>query len=283
MRKHWIAATCPAVALLAPLALAQEVGSNAYIDMYFGDWHGAVAHTTHGTLEERPILTKGDPLKPNTKGAVLRFCEGFSYATLAPRTSTETTRLTGKQEIYYFLSGHGTAVANSQTAQLGPNIAILMPAELAFTINNTGDQPLTMYLITEPIPAGFRPNSAMLVQDENTIPISSTEGFWAHIVKPLFSTEDGLGTLQSILTVTLDPMTIGQPHKTNHNDIEEVWASIQGTSLALVGPFLRRQTPGMAYLHPPDNLAPHTNINYSEDDQATFLYFARYHPHEPRK
>jgi hypothetical protein len=105
---------------------------------------------------------------------------------------------------------------------------------------------------------------------------------WSHIVKSLFVTDDGLGTLQSVLTVTLDPLTMGKPHAVDH-DIEEVWASLDGTSLALVGPFLRRQGPGVAYLHPPDNLAPHCNINYSEDNQAKFLYFALYHPHEPRK
>jgi hypothetical protein len=82
--------------------------------------------------------------------------------------------------------------------------------------------------------------------------------------------------------VVLDPLTIGQPHEGYH-DVEEVWTAMEGTSLALVGPFLRRQGPGVAYLHPPDNLAPHTNVNYSPDEQVKFLYFAWYNPHEPRK
>jgi len=77
-------------------------------------------------------------------------------------------------------------------------------------------------------------------------------------------------------------LTLGKPHLANHNDIEEVWTGLEGMSLALVGSFLRRQGPGVAYLHPPDNLSPHTNINYAEEGQVKFLYFARYHPHEPR-
>jgi mannose-6-phosphate isomerase-like protein (cupin superfamily) len=271
-----------AMAVLAPLALAQEVGSNAYIDMYFGDWHGSAPRITHGALEQRDILTAGDALKPTTKGAVLRYAADYSYATLAPRASTAPTRLHGKQEIFYFQSGRGTARAGSDAAEVYQNVAMLMPAELEFTIQNTGAQPLTMYLIEEPIPANFRPNSKMLVRDENTLPIVSTDGLWSHVVKKLFVTDDGLGTLQDVLTVVLDPLTIGKPHVTNHNDIEEVWAAIQGTSVAMVGPFLRRQYPGMAYLHPPDNLAPHTNVNYSEDEQVKFLYFARYHPHDAR-
>lgn len=269
-------------AALSHLALAQEVGSNAYVDMYFGDWHTAAPRMTHGSLEQRDILTRGNPLKPAKKGAVLQFMNSYSYATLAPRGSTTPTRLDGKQEIYYFASGHGTATAGGENVDLHQNVAVLMPANLEFTIKNTGDQPLTMYLIDEPTPAGFRPNAKMLVRDENTLPIGSTDGLWSHIVKTLFVTADGLGTLESILTVTLDSLTLGKPHIVNHNDIEEIWSSLDGTSLAMVGPFLRRQTPGMAYLHPPDNLAPHTNINYSEQGQVKFLYVARYHPHNPR-
>jgi len=277
-----IAPTLLLSALLSPLALAQEVGSNGYIDMYFGDWRASAPRVTHGSLEERDILTRGDALKPAKKGAVLRFINSYSYATLAARASTASTRLDGKQEIFYFLSGRGVATAGGDTAELHQNLAVLMPANLDFTIKNTGDQPLTMYLINEPTPAGFRPNPRMLVRDENILPITSTDGLWSHIVKTLFVTTDGLGTLQSVLAVALDSLTLGKPHLANHNDIEEVWTGLEGTSLALVGSFLRRQGPGVAYLHPPDNLSPHTNINYAEEGQVKFLYFARYHPHEPR-
>ena len=66
-----------------------------------------------------------------------------------------------------------------------------------------------MYVINEPTPPGFRPNANMLVRDENKTPISGI-GFWAHITKPLFVTGDGLATLESVLTVTYDPLTIGK-------------------------------------------------------------------------
>jgi mannose-6-phosphate isomerase-like protein (cupin superfamily) len=48
--------------------------------------------------------------------------------------------------------------AGGQTADLYRNIAVLMPANLEFTIKSTGDQPLAMYVINEPTPPGFRPN-----------------------------------------------------------------------------------------------------------------------------
>ena len=268
-------------ALLAPVAMAQITGDK--IDLYFGDWHNATPRTVRGSLEERDIFTRGDAANPSHKGAVLRYMNSYTYDTLAPEASTKATKLDGQQEIYFVESGKGTVTAGGETADLYRNIAVLMPANLEFTLKSTGDQPLAMYVINEPTPSGFRPNTAMLVRDENKIPVSSTTSLWCHIVKPLFDTADGLGTLQSVLTVTLDPLTIGKPHVVDHTDIEEVWTALYGTSLAFVSNSLRKQTPGMAFYHVPDNLTPHTNVNQNEDSQVKFLYFARYHPHEDRK
>jgi mannose-6-phosphate isomerase-like protein (cupin superfamily) len=271
-------------AVVASGVFAQTTGD--HIDLYFGDWHTAPPRVTHGALEERDILTRGDAMNPTKKGAVLRFINSYTYATLAPHASTKTERLDGRQEIYFLQSGKGTARAGGQTVNLHPNIAVLVPAGLDFNLENTGDQPLTMYLINEPTPPSFRPNTTMLARDENQLPISSSSGMWTHIVKTLFVRSDGLGTLEAVLTVTLDPLTLGKPHPVPGEDtdqIEEVWTALEGTSLALVGNQLRRQTPGMAYLHIPDNKTPHTNINGSEDSQNRFLYFARYRSHEARK
>ncbi len=269
---------------LSPLTRAQVTGDR--INLYFGDWHNSSPHMIRGSLEERDILTRGDGLNPPRAGAVFRFLNSYTHATLAAGASTKPARLDGQQEIYFVESGKGTVTAGGQTADLYRNIAVLMPANLEFTLKSTGGEPLAMYVINEPTPAGFRPNPNMLVRDENTIPISSSNGFWAHIAKPLFTTQDGLATLESVLTVTLDPLTIGKPHPAPNedtSDIEEVWTSLYDNSLVLVGNQLREQTPGMAYLHPPDNLTPHTNLNPSSDAQAKFLYFARYRPHETRK
>ena len=271
---------CAVLSSLAPAQTARD-----RIDLYFGDWHNSSPRNTYGALWQRDIFTRGDGMNPTQKGAVLRSLNSYTYATLASQASTKATRLEGQQEIYFIASGHGTATAAGQTADLSRNIAVLMPANLEFTLKNTGDQPLTMYVINEPTPPGFRPNSTMLVRDENQLPISTSNGMWSHMVKMLFVTADGLATLQSVLTVTLDPLTVGKPHPVpgeDSNDIEEVWTALDGTSLAFVGNELRRQTPGMALYHIPDNQTPHTTINQNEDSQVRFLYFARYRPHDLR-
>lgn len=295
-----LAATSLSSRAVGPIGQAEGVDAPAQstpnglkdIDMYFGDWRHSAPRLTHGSLKERDILTRGDALNPTHKGAVLRFLNSYTYATLAPHAATQPTRLEAQQEIFYTSSGRGTVSAGGQTVSLSPNVVVLMPANLEFTIRNTGHEPLAMYLINEPTPPGFRPNSTMLVRDENALPIASSDGFWDHIVKTLYTTSDGLATLQSVLTVTLDPLTLGKPHNENHDDIEEVWSALEGTSIAWVGVQLRKQQPGVAYLHPPgtentpDNrtlgTTPHTNINFDPERQNKFFYFARYHPHQPR-
>jgi mannose-6-phosphate isomerase-like protein (cupin superfamily) len=284
MQARRVLSTLALCAVLSWPAVAQTTGDS--IDNYFGDWHTSPSRRAHGTLEERDILTRGDAMNPAHKGAVLRFLNSYAYATLAPHASTKAEQLKDQQEICFVQSGRGTAHAGGQSVDLHQNIAVLVPAALTFSIENTDDQPMTMYVINEPTPSGFRPNPNLLARDENQLPISSSGGMWAHIVKTLFVSADGLGTLQAVLTVTLDPLTLGKPHPVpgeDSTDIEEVWTALDGTSLALVGNELRRQPPGMAYLHVPDNKTPHTNINSSDTDQDKFLYFARYRSHELRK
>ena len=63
----------------------------------------------------------------------------------------------------YILSGKGTVSAGNKTADLNTGITLLVPADLEFFIQNTGDESITMFLINEPIPDVFRPNSEILV------------------------------------------------------------------------------------------------------------------------
>ena len=206
MRIGRILALSVVCALLVPFAAAQITGDQ--ISYYFRDWHNAAPRMIRGSLVERDILTRGDATHPIQKGAVLRFVNSYTYATLAPNATAAATRLHGQQEIYYVESGRGSVTAGGQTAELYRNIAVLMPANLKFTLKNTGNKSLAMYVINEPTPPGFRPNAQMLVKDENKIPISTAAQLWSEIVKPIFGTEDGLGTLQNVSTVTFDPLTI---------------------------------------------------------------------------
>jgi mannose-6-phosphate isomerase-like protein (cupin superfamily) len=167
-------------AVLVSVGFAQTTGER--IDLYFGDWHTSSTRITHGGLEERDVLTRGDAMNPAQKRAVLRFINSYDYGTLGPHASTKTERLEGQQEIYFVQSGQGTAHAGGQSVDLHRNIAVLIPAELSFSLENTADQPLTMCVINEPTPPGFRPNPDILVRDENQLPISSGSGICGRIL-----------------------------------------------------------------------------------------------------
>jgi len=277
-----------AVVMLPVLAMAQTLDGSAYvpgkdpnIDLYMGSWKDSMPRTTHGSLVERDVLTKGDPMNPPRKGAALKYINRFAHASLDPGNATTPTKLAGEQEIFYILSGTGTIKAGNDTANLYQGICILMPANLEFTVKNTGGEALTMYLVNEPIPAGFRPNKTMLVKDENTMPIEGTTGHWCHIVKNFFETDAGLGTLERVLVVSFDPMTIAHPHSHNAG-CEEVWTQVNGCGLAFIGKQIREQPAGTGYMIPPDGKTPHANIN-TGDTRLKMFYFARYGDHEVRK
>jgi len=256
-------------------------GKDADIDMYMGSWKESMPIQTHGSLIERSILSRGVSINPTSKGKVLEYVNRFSYATLDIGASTQPTTLKGEQEILFILSGKGTIITKEKKEDIFKGISVLAPANLSFTMQNTSDEPLTMYLVNEPIPEGFRPNKELLVRNENTLPITGTNVHWCHIDRTLFKTSDGLGTLEYVTTCGIAPMTIGQPHS-HVKGTEEVWTVITGSNIAFLGKQIRNQMPGTAYMIPPDGKTYHSNINVT-DKELKFFYFARYGDHEVRK
>jgi mannose-6-phosphate isomerase-like protein (cupin superfamily) len=255
------------------------------IDLFISDWQGSLPRFEHGSLVLRDILIRGDNFAPAQKSAVLRAANFFAYGHLAPGNWTTPTKLEGQQEVYYVLGGEGEITAGGDTAKLRKDMAVLMPAGLEFVMKSTGAEPLTMYVINEPTPPGFHPKDKMAVKDEATARqrtpaaadayiVGGASGHWAHIVRELFSPADGLATEQSVITVTVNPLTMGEPHPHRPGQ-EEVWAAIDGTSLIMMGTELRVQKPGMAYMLPPDSATVHSNIN-AGDTPVKFLYFAKF-------
>jgi mannose-6-phosphate isomerase-like protein (cupin superfamily) len=253
--------------------VAAQALTSEQVDLYFGDRQTAPKHAIRGTLEVRELLTRYQPGEKLRKGAVLRLLNSLVYATLPPRASTSPVRLSGQQEIFFVVAGQGTINAAGKGEALEKNVAVLVPANLEFTIQNSGDQPLEMYLLNELTPAGFQPKDQLVVRNENTQAISASDDRWSHIVKPLFARADGLATLRSVSTVRQDAQTIGRP-VVRYPGSEEIWTSLEGTSVAFLGNQLRKQGPGVAYLAPADGQTPHSNINDRPAGQVRFLRFS---------
>ena len=257
------------------------------IDLFFGDWRESIPFNTHGTLTERAILTPlgdgGDIIHPPTRGAVLVHLKRLSRATLEPYSATEPVTLSGEQEIVYITVGEGVIRTGSQHEKLRAGVTVLAPEGLEFVVENTGAAPLAMIMMVEPVPDGFRPNRELVVRYARALPWRDQgiiKGHWAHNGKNLFNTADGLGTLESVVEFTFDPMTIGQPHSINPG-MEVIMISLEGDFLVLLGKELRWMRPGQAYLVPPTGFTAFANQNPT-DEPIKMLFVARFKDHEPR-
>ncbi|MFC1538082.1 cupin domain-containing protein [Candidatus Latescibacterota bacterium] len=255
---------------------------DADIDLFIGSWKESVPVTVHGAIVERTILTPcaGDPMKPAEKGAVLKYLSTVSYGSLPGKSYTQPSVLSGVQEIYYIVSGSGRMSADSREVELRKGIFVLVPENVTFTMNNTLDEPLLMYIVRERVPDGFRPNDELLVVDEDTLNMGS-RAHWSHLAKRIYTAEDGLGTLQSMYIVYFDPMTMGQPHS-HVEGCEEIWITLEGDNVLLLGKELRPLPPGSGFKIPPNGMTPHSSINTS-GKPLKMICFARYGDHEVRK
>ena len=253
------------------------------IDMFIGDWRKSMPRHAYGSLVLRDILTRGDNYAPPQPGAILKAINYLAYGRLQPHNATTATRLDHEQNVFYVLGGNGEITSAGKTAALHKDIAVFIPENIEFTMTNTGDSDLTMYVVSEPVPDGFTPAKAMLVADEAQVPVRTpmaaspytlpgASGHWAHVVRDLFSKTDGLATIGDLITVDINPMTMGEPHPHNPGQ-EEIWTAIDGDSLAFIGTELRVQHPGMAYMIRPDQSMTHSNINTS-DAPVKFLWFS---------
>jgi mannose-6-phosphate isomerase-like protein (cupin superfamily) len=253
------------------------------IDMFIGDWRDSLPRHAYGTLVLRDILTRGDNYAPPQPGALLQAANYLAFGRLAAGNSTTPSRLDHEQNVFYVVGGTGEITAGGKTAKLHEDTAAFVPADLEFVIKNSGDEELKMYVVSEPTPEGFVPKKEMLITDERTVPVRTpmaaspytlqgASGHWAHVVRDLFSKTDGLATIGDLITVTIDPLTMGEPHPHNPGQ-EEIWVAIDGNSLAFIGTELRVQRPGMAYMIRPDQSMTHSNIN-SGDTPVKFLWFS---------
>ena len=142
MTGKMLAAALLGVTALSPLGHAQElqVGSNAYVDMLLTGTHGR--GQTTGPVTEYTVFTKGDPMTPTTKGAILRYVDSYVYAMLGSGRFVAVRHSLGQTAGVLLYFRHRRVIsAAGDSVPVSINIAVLVPANLAFTTQEHGDGP----------------------------------------------------------------------------------------------------------------------------------------------
>ncbi len=242
----------------------RQVRKHPEIDFFMANWQDRKGTKVGGSLTVWDILTKleGDPLEPKKKGAVLVDLNRIAYAELKALGSTRPKTFRKYQQIWYIISGEGVIDADRESSELYAGIGVIVPPDVEFIVTNTGDKPLTYYIIEEPIPDGFRPRKSIVVKYEYDNDIS-TNIRRVENENLLFSREDGLAVLFSFNPVMYEPKSWVPPH-VHDPGIEEVWIGIDGDMSIQVGSQRRIFPPGSAYKVPANGITPHTNINGSD-------------------
>jgi mannose-6-phosphate isomerase-like protein (cupin superfamily) len=264
---------CAVLAAQAPAPYSQldpapyDPAKDVDMRLFLAHWKDSPPRKEHGSLVVRDLFTRqeGDLLRPARPGAVLTQFSEFARAFLYPNSATTPEALASEQKVFYVESGRGTVSAGGKTAELRAGVAVFIPARLEFSLANTGEEALRMYVVAEPVPAGFQPRADMIVRDERQIPIQTTTGHWVNIGRPLFNAKDGFAVLSAMSTVYLDARTMAQPHASRPLGTDVLWIAVAGEIHTLLGKRLFKLEPGSAFKNPGDGKAYHANINTSEE------------------
>ncbi|MBN1293562.1 MAG: hypothetical protein JXB48_17110 [Candidatus Latescibacteria bacterium] len=235
------------------------------IDMYVNHWSNSTPRVMYGDIIFRDVLTgiEGqDVLHPVRKGAVLTVQSAISYATIEPGAIAGGRVKDSEQQIFYVAGGTGKITATHKSHELREGMGFILTPEFDFELTCTGNEQLSFYVVTEPLPADFKPNKELVVKnrfDGN----KSTGAHWAHIGNGIINSNDGVANYGGLGLITIDARTIPHPH--SHGEgVEECWIMVKGETMLLLGKQLRHCPPGTIYKIPPTGLTAHTNINLGD-------------------
>ncbi|HDY90046.1 MAG TPA: cupin domain-containing protein [bacterium] len=244
------------------------------VSPYVNTWKNSKVNIGHGGFAEQAIFTRGNPLNPTKKGAVLKYIKAYNHGFLYGNEKTEPTKHDKEQVVFYVMRGTGSVEAGGKSAEIKEGTGIFIPAGLEYAFFNKSGVALEVIIIVEEIPAGFKPRKDMLVKSY----YEPSPGYWGgYTTHSLFSRNDGLAEPMSIFVVTVNNFGSGVPHY-HIEGCEEIWLKTKGEeNLCLLGKTLLIQNIGDAFLAP--TLVPHSVINQTGSPMA-WLYLGNRHDKE---
>jgi len=255
----------------------QESGVD--IDQFMGYPNNSFTRIFNGLLM-RSMLRAGNPYKPGPAGAVLEYRDDLSLATLEPHY--ETGQKASQEITFYYVqdgTGHIDTGPGSQVYDLHKGVGILLAPGTRQHFVNTGDNQLSMIMLTWTKNDGLTVKQPIKVVDSNTIPLSDRRAHWVHSGKPMFGESDGVNV--SISPILIPPVSYAGPHA-HPKTVEEIWVKVGAdTGYAILGSEIREIDGTGAFLAPPNGLTVHSSMNLNKSPQI-WLYISRRNPNETR-
>ncbi|MBT4482272.1 MAG: cupin domain-containing protein [Candidatus Latescibacteria bacterium] len=249
-----------------------DVDINVY--PFVNTWKNSDVQVGHGGFVEQTIFTRGNPVDPPTKGAVLKYIRSYNHGFLYGNEKTEPIKHDREQVIFYITRGAGTVEAGDKSSEISEGTGIFIPAGLEYSFTNASGVALEVIIIVEEIPEDFKPKKDMVVKSYyDAIPGHCC---WAYTTYSLFGRNDGLAEPMGLAVVAVESYGMGSPHY-HVEGCEEIWLKLKGEENSLLlGKKLLRQNIGEAFLAPPNGLVPHSVINHTESPMA-WLYLGNRH------
>jgi mannose-6-phosphate isomerase-like protein (cupin superfamily) len=233
-------------------------------------------------LKTRSMLTGGDPYHPGPQGAVLEYRDDLAVATLDAHSQTSVAE---SPEIYFYYVQGGTGRVDNgpdtQSYDLHTGVGILFDKGAKQHFVNTGDDELSMIMLTWKNNDGMKVKQPMKVVDTATKPLNgANRAHWNMIGgKGMFNGADGVNITAS--AIQIPPVSYSGPHA-HTKGVEEIWVKTGAdVGYAILGSEMRKIDGSGAFLAPPNGLTTHSSMNLNEDHAAIWLYLSRRAPGNP--
>lgn len=225
------------------------------VPMFIGDYRDAPPRAAYGGLVFRDMLTQlttEEPLRPDSRGAVLQYMKAISHASLAPGATATGRAPAGDRQVFYTAAGTGSLTVNGRSHAIADGTGFTLTADFDFTLTNTGTEPLEFYVRWETLPDNYTLSGDVTLVDrfQNDRQIGA---HWVHICN---------GGPNGFNLCTIAPRTMPHPHS---HPGEEVWIAVRGETVLTLGKYMARMVPGQAYRIPPTGLTAHSNINLGDE------------------
>lgn len=235
------------------------------VDQFINNWRNAAPRTLYSGLVLRDIfspLQGGDPMRPQTRGGLLREMSAISQASIAPGATASGRVAAGARQSFYTTGGTGKITVSGKTYNLKEGAAFaLRSGHGAFRIAPDAGQTLTFYVRSDAAIPDPTPKEAFAVRDR--FEADRRMGIhWSHVAS---------GGVPGMTFITLAPNTMPHPH--SHQN-EEVWLMVKGETLLSIGKTLRTMKAGDAVRIPPTGLTAHSSINLSDEPVQMIVMIA---------